>query len=91
MNTHPEPGAAHTDTSSDVRPGSWSKLAPSSCCSRNKFAEGRVLFGWVCGRLRRVPLVGLYGSSEVPALFSLQALDLPVEKRIAAGAPGFRA
>src|SRR5262245_48570903 len=34
---------------------------------------------------RRVPLVGLYGSSEVHALFSLQALDLPVEKRIEAG------
>ena len=54
-------------------------------------AEGRGLFGWVCGRPRRMPLVGLYGSREVPALFSLQALDLPVEKRIAAGAPGFRA
>lgn len=32
-----------------------------------------------------LPLVGLYGSSEVHALFSVQAPDLPLDERIAGG------
>lgn len=31
------------------------------------------------------PLVGVYGSSEVHAIFSIQSLDLPVEERIKGG------
>ena len=34
---------------------------------------------------RGVPLAGLYGSSEVLALFSAQSMDLPVEQRIEGG------
>lgn len=34
---------------------------------------------------RGVPLVGLYGSSEVLALFATQSRDLPLEQRIEAG------
>ena len=34
---------------------------------------------------RRVPLVGLYGSSEVQALFSLQPLASPLDERIEGG------
>ena len=34
---------------------------------------------------KRVPLFGLYGSSEVQALFSIQDADAPLERRIEAG------
>ena len=34
---------------------------------------------------RRVPLVGLYGSSEVQALFAVQSLDVALEQRIEPG------
>jgi fatty-acyl-CoA synthase len=34
---------------------------------------------------RRIPLVGLYGSSEVQALFSVQPISLPLDQRIAGG------
>lgn len=34
---------------------------------------------------RGLPLVGLYGSSEVLALFAIQSRDLPLEQRIEAG------
>ena len=34
---------------------------------------------------RRMPLLGLYGSSEVQALFSLQPDSLPLEQRVEAG------
>ena len=34
---------------------------------------------------KRVPLLGLYGSSEVHALFSIQDADAPLESRIEAG------
>lgn len=35
--------------------------------------------------VRRIPLFGLYGSSELQALFSAQEAALPLEERIAAG------
>ena len=41
--------------------------------------------GWA----RQVPMLGLYGSSEVQALFSLQRASLPMEERIEGG--GFSA
>lgn len=34
---------------------------------------------------RKIPLFGLYGSSEVQALFSLQRIDQPVQERIKGG------
>ena len=34
---------------------------------------------------KRIPLIGLYGSSEVQALFSVQSNSLPLEQRIAGG------
>ncbi|WP_051516852.1 AMP-binding protein [Herbaspirillum sp. RV1423] len=34
---------------------------------------------------RGIPMIGLYGSSEVQALFSLQSRDLPLEERIKGG------
>jgi fatty-acyl-CoA synthase len=37
------------------------------------------------GWQRRIPLVGLYGSSEVQALFAYQPLDLPLDERIEPG------
>jgi fatty-acyl-CoA synthase len=37
--------------------------------------------GWA----RRIPLVGLYGSSEAQALFAFQPLDLPLDRRIEPG------
>jgi len=34
---------------------------------------------------RGIPMIGLYGSSEVQALFSLQARELPLEERVKGG------
>jgi fatty-acyl-CoA synthase len=44
-------------------------------------AEAFAMAAWE----KRIPMVGLYGSSEVQALFSYQPLSLPVEQRVEGG------